>query len=81
MAYVHDFNDDHFYYCPRNDCPCHDVHRGAYDYSIAANDASVGPAASHHDVYDHHYDYNDNPPGANDNPPGANDHNRADNHD
>jgi len=20
----HDYNDDLYYYCPRNDCPCHD---------------------------------------------------------
>jgi hypothetical protein len=20
---IHDFNDDYYYYCPVNDCPCH----------------------------------------------------------
>jgi len=46
--HIHDINDndDYYYYCPRNDCPCHSPD---YDDSSRNN-------------YNNHYffDYNDN---------------------
>ena len=42
MANVHDYDDDNFYYCPRNDCPCHDYHGAAFNYDVAA---SAGPGS------------------------------------
>jgi hypothetical protein len=44
---IHNHNDDNYYYCPINDCPC-------------AVDSAVGSSSDHH-FNDHNYnnDYND----------------------
>jgi hypothetical protein len=44
---IHEFNDDNYYYCPVNDCPCHqpdyyDSSRNNYNnyYFFDLNDSS-----------------------------------------
>ena len=39
---IHTTDDDHYYYCPNNDCPCHDNYfydaSGNFDYNPRRDD-------------------------------------------
>ena len=37
---IHNYNDDEYYYCPRNDCPCHDAPAGTLHVHLVSNDPS-----------------------------------------
>ncbi len=57
---IHPTDDDLYYYCPRNDCPCHDHYfydsSGNYDLDIH-NDNNI--RATNHHIYDlHHHNHN-----------------------
>jgi hypothetical protein len=57
---IHPSDDDNYFYCPVNDCPCHDHY--FYDssgniYLDIHNDNNI--RATNHNIYEfHHHDHN-----------------------